>query len=734
MDIYREAKLKEGINIANFRYVDDQIILANNFIELIKVVKYYELIIESFGNGLKINKDKYEPEGIKNIINIKELNLEELLKKKKYSEVFNKSKIDPDLANPFSTATLKRVSIISKKNINFLDESEKEDVIQELLVLLKSNLDEKEIAPKTKFSWITTLLGKIVPTMDRTSRDKLQLLEDINKLYNKLDKTIKEKTKIDGLFEKEIFSKECENSNNQCTLITKKLIEIDESISKLTKEIKDKETELYKYLDNKKKFEEIFEYVKKSLDEYYYLPAMWSKVISYCKLTGLSHIKELLNIVINLKSRNIIDDKGCSYIMVIILQEICNQMVSIVRVNNNDLTIRKISEDLTEKNKKFLDSILDNKELIIECNKNCKYAEDKIILFNLLCNYGSGNINLVLNDNTNIINLYSDEKIFKNSNNKIIYNLTKNNVGMNNYLCANKKRIAYESLQSIKMRERYNKFLINEEIKIRNSEIKLNNNLTFLEFIKNLENKNLHCIDNEYVIVTIVIKLIDEIMKYESKNIFDANDNHFRYDYNDVNLTIDLKKMRSCSDTNDYLKFVESIKVNFKYKKKKIVDIRYSPEFFTLNEFSVREFRNIYFIGLILISMLSKNIDCPTLINLYPTSINLSKMHLKRIVNSNITSILYALIKGCIVQKEYELMFSKDFIAIDVDSRNIDFDYDPIPIQNLQQLKKYLVIIKKYLNCNIYSYENGLIKIFKNISSDIYCKKNNPFEKGDINE
>ena len=203
MDIYREAKLKEGINIANFRYVDDQIILANNFIELIKAVKYYELIIESFGNGLKINKDKYEPEGIKNII--KELNLEELLKKKKYSEVVNKAKIDPYLSNPFSTATLKRVSIISKKNINFLDESEKEDVIQELLVLLKSNLDEKEIAPKTKFSWITTLLGKIVPTMERTSLDKLQLLEDINNLYKNLDKAIKEKTKTDGLLKKEIF-------------------------------------------------------------------------------------------------------------------------------------------------------------------------------------------------------------------------------------------------------------------------------------------------------------------------------------------------------------------------------------------------------------------------------------------------------------------------------------------------------------------------------------------------
>ena len=297
---------------------------------------------------------------------------------------------------------------------------------------------------------------------------------------------------------------------------------------------------------------------------------------------------------------------------------------------------------------------------------------------------------------------------------------------MNNYLCANKKRIAYESLQSIKMRKQYNKFLINEEIKIRNSEIQLNNDLTFLEFIKNLENKNLHCMDNEYVIVTIVIKLINEIMKYESKNIFDTNDNHFRYDYNDINLTIDLEKMRSYSDINDYLKFVESIKVNFKYRKKKIVDIRYSPEFFTLNEFSVREFRNIYFTGLILISMLSKNIDCPTLINLYPTSINLSKLHLQRIGYLNITSILYALIKGCIVQKKYEFMFSKDFIAIDVESRNTDFDYDPIPIHDLKQLKKYLLIIKEYLKDNIYSYEDGCIKIFKNITSDIYCKNNNP--------
>lgn len=734
MDIYREAKLKEGINIANFRYVDDQIILSNNFIELIKAVKYYEVIIETFGEGLKINKDKYEPDGIKNIIKMKEFNQEGLLKKKKYLEVFNKSKIDPDLSNPFSTATLKRVSIISKKNINFLDESEKEDVIQELLVLLKSDLDEKEIAPKTKFSWITTLLGKIVPTMERTSKDKLQLLEDINNLYRNLDKTIKQKSATDGLFKKEIFSKECETSNKQCTLITKKLIEIDEIISKLIKEIKEKETELYKYLDNNKKFEEIFEYLKKSLDEYYYLPAMWSKVISYCKLTGLSHVKEIFNIVINLRSRNIIDGEGYSYIMVIILQEICNQMISIVRVNNNDLTIRKISDILIKRNKNFMDSILENRKLIIECNKNCKYAEDKIILFNLLCDYNLDNINLVLNDNTNIINLYADEKIFKNLSNKIIYNLNKNNVGMNNYLCANKKRIDYESLQSIKMPEQYNEFLIKEEIKIRNSEVKLKNKLTFLEFIKNLENGNLQCIDNEYVIVSIVIKLIDEIIKYESKNIFDTNDDHFRYDYNDINLTIDLEKMRSCLDTNDYLKFVESIIVDFKYIKKKTVDIRYSPEFFTLNEFSVKEFRKIYFIGLILISMLSKNMDCPTLVNLYPTSINLSKLHLKRIGYLNITSVLYALIKGCIVQKEYEFMFSKEFIAIDVESRNIDFDYDPIPIKDLKQLRKYLLIIKEYLKNNIYSYEEGCIKIFKNITSDIYCKNNNPLEKGDINE
>ena len=39
-------------------------------------------------------------------------------------------------------------------------------------------------------------------------------------------------------------------------------------------------------------------------------------------------------------------------------------------------------------------------------------------------------------------------------------------------------------------------------------------------------------------------------------------------------------------------------------------------------------------------------------------------------------------------------MFTKEFIAIDVETRNIDFDYDPIPIQDLKQLKLKTIMVE----------------------------------------
>ena len=715
IDKYREQKVSEKINIANFRYVDDQIILSNDFSELLKWVNEYKRIIYEYGLGLEINSEKYEPQGIKELIQ-KDVFENDDEYNNCFIETQSKSLIDPDLSNPFSTATLKRVSIISKKNINFLDDSEKEDIIQELIVLLKSDLDEKEIAPKTKFSWVTTLLNKIVPSMDKDSKNKLDLLEKINQDYYKLLELKKEKSKL----------KDLSNDNNS--------YELDIEIFNTINQIRVEEEKIYNFNSNNAKFNEIFVYIKKSLNDYYYLPTMWSKAISYCRLTCINCINEIFDIIDKLKIEAKIEKNGYNYIKTIIVQEICDEMIISLKNCYNNNHIKKISKESLYRSHKFIENVLNLRDKISHFENSYVFLNDKIKLFMQLCNYAKNAYDFLVGDSDFIISLYVYEKAFKNSNKFIKYNGTFYDNCIKNFICANKKRIETKSLKKIKCETPYHTNLIKEEIELRKPLKGFSKKLNFLNFIKCLNLKEFYLLNNEYVLLTIGIKILEQISLYESKNFYISNDEKFRYNYSMFSLIIDIDKIVNSANLNDYFNNIDEIKIILNKKDIEYIDPRYSPDFFKTSTCSNRIFRNIYFIGLILISMFSKNLDCPSLVNLYPNSINLSKLHLSRMSELNISSIIFAIIKGCITQKEYEIDFSKDFIALNLENRIIKYDYDPIPIKDLEQLEKYLEITKHYLKSNIYNLENGKLKFFKNISTNVYCKKNNPFEVGEDNE
>jgi len=181
-----EEEIKDE-NIYIFRFVDDNIILADNFEMLYKFYGKYKRIIDKY--GLKINEDKIEPKQFGEYItffdknpkknkdvpinividlykymlknNFKKSNKKELIKiflEKERDKVKKACLVDKEFIKPFINETLKKVSNIAKTNFNLLTIEEQQNLVKDIVHLFTTDLDDKEIREDTKLSFCATKL------------------------------------------------------------------------------------------------------------------------------------------------------------------------------------------------------------------------------------------------------------------------------------------------------------------------------------------------------------------------------------------------------------------------------------------------------------------------------------------------------------------------------------------------------------------------------------------------
>lgn len=157
IDIKVEKLLQKERRIAHFRFVDDHIIMAHNFDDLINWIDRYLAIINESSTGCRINHEKTEPKELSNYL----LSRDQCDANDNYSAAKSACELDSEFPSPLMTKTLALVSGIGKANFNLMEEGELSGMMAQLEHMLLVELPETEIPERTRLAFAATRLANI---------------------------------------------------------------------------------------------------------------------------------------------------------------------------------------------------------------------------------------------------------------------------------------------------------------------------------------------------------------------------------------------------------------------------------------------------------------------------------------------------------------------------------------------------------------------------------------------
>lgn len=161
VDLEVERSLPRG-RVAHFRYVDDHVILASSFEELLSWIERYRKILELLGAGAHINPIKTEPTALGDLLglksDIKEQSPSHLDLRR---QAHDACKLDPEFPVPLMTKTIALVSAIGRTDFTPLEGDELGIISQQLEHLLLVDLPETEMPERTRLAFAATRLARV---------------------------------------------------------------------------------------------------------------------------------------------------------------------------------------------------------------------------------------------------------------------------------------------------------------------------------------------------------------------------------------------------------------------------------------------------------------------------------------------------------------------------------------------------------------------------------------------
>lgn len=146
--------------VAHFRYVDDHVILAKTFEELVSWIDHYKSVIESLGSGASINPAKTEPKALGAL-----LGTSDATKRVAGSDQWNRAqdecRLDPEFPTPLMTKTIALVSAIGRTDFTALEDNELSILSQQLEHLLLVDVPEAEMPERTRLAFAATRLARV---------------------------------------------------------------------------------------------------------------------------------------------------------------------------------------------------------------------------------------------------------------------------------------------------------------------------------------------------------------------------------------------------------------------------------------------------------------------------------------------------------------------------------------------------------------------------------------------
>jgi len=693
-------ELDRNRRVAHFRYVDDHVILAYSIEDLGFWIEKYALVVERYLKRVSINEEKIEPAEFKDYFINEDKN--ERIRLISIAEM--KCRIDPQIASPFTTLTLKKLSGINKSPFELFDETEKIQLLQDVEHILVTEFPDEEIRKDTRVSWAASLLSRVVPEIDFNINDIISQRAELESLYCSRE---------------EAAQREDEND----TMV------FDEKIGRLEADVHCLEVELAKRKNNL--FSRVFQLLLRALTENISKPKIWKKCVTFCRATGYEGIDRLFK---QLTSANL-SDAGKKYIFYTLVNELSDGMLkSLVTVKSNEYShfekdradkfvayIKRIFNVITDESEKY--EVFYDQEILkqfkvalhyycIECEKETPTKQE----------YDYTYFCYLWNMMTRTAGVFTEQQP----------------ISLNNGLAAMDK--IYSDRRIIeKLAQMYSYRPIvfaNANARHPQPQISLSewitNNKTESQKVKA---NGFDMLSSEWVSLAVTLKAIkvveDKIKLCQSSNF--SFDNHptvaefINCAPENFDIGVETEAYNSMREVKSWEKLTVKLKeINLHYFKR-TDDIRYDYSFYNQYGYQVFEKRQVFSLVILMIAILSNEQKFSPFLNRRDPIDRNYQLLLEKISNTSISSYTRAIIIGALSYREFE---RNTFSSLDFSGRYDGVQNEPIVVESICDLKSHIEDAKKTLEDYRLSLEKQVPRQLIPISLVNMSRTYNPYSNG----
>jgi hypothetical protein len=171
LDRLIDRQIRKQRRIAHFRFVDDHVLLAYDFEELVDWIRKYEGALSRLGIGPIISPTKFDPPEMGEACRA---NADDDIVRSAKS----KSKVDGSYPSKLMTKTLALVSELAGMDFDILSENSRSQRLQELEWLLLADLPDREIRSDTRAAFAAGRIASLIPVAFSPSVELLQAWRD----------------------------------------------------------------------------------------------------------------------------------------------------------------------------------------------------------------------------------------------------------------------------------------------------------------------------------------------------------------------------------------------------------------------------------------------------------------------------------------------------------------------------------------------------------------------------
>lgn len=354
--------LKNNRNIAHFRYVDDHLILATSFEELVNWISEYKILIDHSNIGTTFNLEKTEPELLRAYfegVETGEGNVEELRAAAK-----KQTSLDPDFPSPLMTKTLAKVSKIAGTSFNLLSPEEEKNLVTDIEHLLVTDFPDHELRKDTRVSFAARMLSSIVPQITVDSAESYRLHRNICLKTSVAIEMEKKKNKVAG--------------SSRANLITELKLKKEE-IKKDKLDLIKEEARLSK--EESRLAFRTTRLLLKAVSDNHDKVRLWGRVMEFFLCSGTGKFKLVSTELRKLRSAKETNDLSITFLHSLILQVLSELLFRVIRI----LSYSGSSHKKKKRAMQFAKNILQQDVFIYFVNKSGKslkpYEQSSYSLF-----------------------------------------------------------------------------------------------------------------------------------------------------------------------------------------------------------------------------------------------------------------------------------------------------------------------------------------------------------------